>query len=154
MRPLETILLEHPFFAGLDPALSKLIAGCGKQVRFEKDAYLYRQGDAADTFYIVRHGRVGLELRGAGRRVLFHTDHEGDILNASWIVPPYRCSSDARALETTLAVALDGACLRGKCESDNHLGYELMKRFVPVLVERMTEARVQALDVYGGGRPE
>ncbi len=150
MKTLETILADHPFFAGLDPRLTALVAGCGKQVRFEAGDYLYRQGDAADTFYVLRHGRVGLELRGAKGALLFHTDHEGDIINAAWIVPPYRCNSDARALEPSVAIALDGACLRGKCEADNHLGYELMKRFVPVLVQRMMEARVQALDVYGG----
>ena len=150
MHTLETILAAHPFFAGLDPAIVQTIAGCGKQVRFEKGAYLYRQGDAADTFYLLRHGRVGLELKGAKGGVLFHTDHDGDILNPAWIVPPYRCDSDARALEASVAVALDGACLRGKCEADNHLGYALMKRFVPVLVARLMDARVQALDLYGG----
>ena len=149
MRNLETILDEHPFFRGLESGLLKTIAGCGKQVRFEAGSYLYRQGDPADTFYILRHGRVGLELREPKGAVLFHTEHEGGILNAAWIVPPYRCGNDARALDTAVAIALDGACLRGKCETDNHLGYELMKRFVPVLVERLSEARFQALDVYG-----
>jgi CRP-like cAMP-binding protein len=153
MRPLETILIEHPFFHGLNPTFSRLIAGCGKQVRFEQGTHLYRQGDAADSFYIIRHGRVGLELRGAKGAVLFHTEHPGDVINAAWIVPPYRCNSDARALETTVAIALDAACLRSKCESDHDLGYELMKRFVPVLVERLMEARFQALDVYGAGQP-
>jgi CRP-like cAMP-binding protein len=150
MQTLEAILGSHPFFAGLDPKMAKLIAGCGKQVRFEMGEYLYRQGDPADTFYVLRHGRVGLELHGAKGPLLFHTDHEGDILNGAWIVPPYRCNSDARALEPSIAIALDGACLRGKCEADAHLGYDLMKRFVPVLTERLMEARVQALDLYGG----
>jgi hypothetical protein len=57
-------------------------------------------------------------------------------------------------LETTIAIALDGKCLRDKCEADHHLGYELMKRFVPVLVERLTRARFQTLDVYGTGMAE
>lgn len=149
MRSLETILGEHTFFRGLDPDLSRMIAGCGKQLRLEKGAYLYHQGDPANTFYILRHGRVGLELHAPRGAVLFHTEHAGDIINASWIVPPYRCTSDARALEASIAIALDAACLRGKCEADHNLGYELMKRFVPVLVQRLTEARFQALDVYG-----
>lgn len=151
MRALDTILIEHPFFRGLELGLSKAIAGCGKQIRIEKGTYLYRQGESADTFYILRHGRIGLELRDPHGPVLFHTEHPGDVINASWIVPPYRCNSDARALETSVAIALDAACLRGKCEEDHHLGYELMKRFIPVLVQRLTEARFQVLDVYGRG---
>ena len=154
MRPLETVLIEHPFFEGLGPEFSEMIAGCGKQVRYEAGEFLYRLGDPADTFYIIRRGSVGLELPDPQGAVMFETEHPGDVLNAAWIVPPYRCSTDARALETTIAIALDGKCLRDKCEADHHLGYELMKRFVPVLVERLTRARFQTLDVYGTGMAE
>ena len=44
---------------------------------------------------------------------------------------------------------LDGACLRGKCEEDHDLGYELLMRFAQVIVERLQATRLQLLDVYG-----
>jgi len=34
-------------------------------------------------------------------------------------------------------VAFDGACLRGKCEADHELGYQLMSRFAANLVQRL-----------------
>jgi hypothetical protein len=46
-------------------------------------------------------------------------------------------------------VAFDGACLRGKCEQDHDLGYELMKRFAANMVDRLQATRLQLLDVYG-----
>jgi len=46
------------------------------------------------------------------------------------------------------AIGIDARCLRGKCDADHHLGYELMMRFMPVLIERLNAARMQALDVY------
>jgi CRP/FNR family cyclic AMP-dependent transcriptional regulator len=64
-------------------------------------------------------------------------------------VPPYRWAFDARAVEPTAAVALDGACLRGKCDEDPALGYALLQRFSLVMVERLQAARVRLLDVYG-----
>ncbi len=70
------------------------------------------------------------------------------MVGVSWLVPPYRWSYDAKALETTRALALDAKCLRGKCDDDHDLGYELMKRFVPVLVERLQATRLQMADVY------
>jgi CRP/FNR family transcriptional regulator, cyclic AMP receptor protein len=152
MRQLDSVLAEHPFFAGLGDDFARLVAGCGRQVRFEKGDYLYRQGDPADAFYIIRRGSIGLEMRGPRGPVVFDTEHPGGVINAAWIVPPYRCGTDARALETSICVALDAGCLRGKCEADHDLGYELMKRFVPVLVERLTNARYQSLDVYGTGK--
>jgi hypothetical protein len=98
----------------------------------------------------LRHGRVGLEITVPGRSaVTFQTLVAGEIVGVSWLFPPYRWTYDARALELTRAIALDAACLRGKCEQDHELGYDLMKRFVPVVVERLHATRMQILDVYG-----
>jgi CRP/FNR family cyclic AMP-dependent transcriptional regulator len=46
-------------------------------------------------------------------------------------------------------VAFDGACLRGKCETDNALGYELMRRFAGVMIDRLLHTRLRLLDLYG-----
>ncbi len=148
---LEDIVAQDPFFFGLDGAFCRTIAGCGKQVRFEKGQYIYRQGDAADSFYIVRHGHVALEVSTTGKPLVFQTLHDCDVLNAAWLVPPYRCYSNARAVEATVLIAFDATCLRCKCDEDHDLGYDLMKRFIPVVVERLNHARLQSLDVYGAG---
>ena len=67
---------------------------------------------------------------------------EGELVGLSWLLPPYRWAYDARAHRARRApIALDAACLRGKCEDDHDLGYELMKRFVPVLVRAPAGAR-------------
>ena len=55
----------------------------------------------------------------------------------------------ARAMDLTRAISMDAACLRGKCEADHHLCYEMMKRFLPILVEKLHATRLQILDVYG-----
>ena len=47
------------------------------------------------------------------------------------------------------AIVFDGACLRGKCEDDKELGYELMRRFAAVMLDRLQATRLQLLDVYG-----
>lgn len=150
-RSLNQIIASHPFFAGLPAEICELIAGCGRNVRFDPDERLYGQGDPAEFFYVIRHGMVALEMPGQGQPLVFQTLSDGDILNASWLVPPYKAASGARAVETTLAFAFDAVCLREKCEADHHLGYELMKRFVPVMIERLSHARMQALDLYGLG---
>jgi CRP-like cAMP-binding protein len=147
---LERILRDHRFFAGLDEAFLRLVVGCAKNVRFEEGQYLFREGGPADQFFLIRHGRVALELSAPGRgTVTFQTIGEGEILGVSWLIPPYRWTYDARAVELTRAIGIDAACLRGKCEADHDLGYEMMKRFMPVLIERLQATRLQILDVYG-----
>ncbi len=150
METLEPALAEHPFLQGLDPASVKLLAGCASNVRFDAGQYLFREDEQANEFYIIRHGRVGLETYVPERgSVLLQTVAAGGILGWSWLFPPYHWHSDARALELTRAIALNGACLRTKCEATPSLGYELMKRFARVLDESLHAARLQLLDVYG-----
>ncbi|MEZ5832683.1 MAG: cyclic nucleotide-binding domain-containing protein [Dongiaceae bacterium] len=150
---LAQIVKEHRFFTGLDEAHCKLVCGCAQNVRFEAGQYLFHEGQSADRFYLLRHGRVALELSAPGKgSVTFQTVGQGEIVGVSWLIPPYRWTYDAKALETVRAIAMDATCLRGKCEADHDLGYEMMKRFVPVLVDRLQATRLQILDVYGTPR--
>lgn len=147
---LDTIISEHEFFKGLDPSFSELVAGCAKNVRFDAGTYLFNEGDEAAEFFLIRHGRVGLEIKAPGRLPMrFLTADEGEIVGISWLIPPYQWSYDAKALDLVRAISLDATCLRGKCESDNRLGYELMKRFVPALADRLHATRLQLFDLYG-----
>jgi len=150
MPDIEHVLKEHPFFAGLAPAQSKLIAGCARNHLFGAGQYLFHEGEPANEFFVIRHGHVALEIVAPGQAPLvFATLGQGEIVGASWLVPPYRWTFDARAVELTRAIGIDAACLRGKCEADHDLGYEMMKRFLSVLVQRLHATRLQILDIYG-----
>jgi len=147
---LERIIRDHPFFAGLGEEFRKLVCGCARNVRFEAGQFLFREGEPANEFFLLRHGRVALEITVPGRGAMtFQTVGEGEIVGVSWLIPPYRWTNDARALGLTHAIGMDATCLRRKCEADHDLGYEMMKRFVPVLVQRLQATRLQVLDVYG-----
>lgn len=149
MRSIAEYLPEHPFFAGLDPAALELAAGCAVNVHFEPDAFLFREGEPADTFYVLRHGRVSIQTRTPVGAVVLDSAHDGDVVGWSWLIPPYRWTFDAHATESTSAIAFDGACLRAKCEDDPTLGYQLLQRVVQVMSSRLHSARVRLLDIYG-----
>lgn len=150
MKTMAELIHDHPFLEGLPEAAIATVAGCARNVVFEPGSYIIREGQPATEFHLLRTGHVSLELYAprSGARVL-QTLGPNDILGASWIVPPYRWTSDARATERVHAFAFDAVCLRGKCEADPALGYALMKRFVPVLMQRMSAARLQSLDLFG-----
>lgn len=150
MRTLAEYLPEHPFFAGLDRPAMDLVVGCAQNVHFRPGDTLFRTGDAADTFYVIRHGRVCLDIHDPERGALTIASLEsGDVVGWSWLVPPYRWMFDARAVDQVSTVALDGACLRGKCEDDPALGYALMQRVARVMYDRLQDARLRLLDLYG-----
>lgn len=150
IRSIEQVLNEIKTFAGLEQRHLDRIAGCGQNCGFAAGEYLAREGEAADTFYAIRHGRVALELAAPARGSLtIATLGDGTVVGWSWLFPPHRWSFDARALEDTRAIAFDGACLRGKCEEEHELGYVLMQRFAGILLDRLQSTRLQLLDVYG-----
>ena len=151
MHTLDELIADAPVFAGLEADDLTLIAGCAQNVRFEDGEMLFREGEPADTFYVVRRGRVSLELHTPERGgLVIDTIEPGEVVGWSWLFEPYVWHFDARAAGPLRAIAFDGACLRGKCEDDKELGYGLMKRFAQVMIDRLQHARVRLLDVYGG----
>jgi CRP/FNR family cyclic AMP-dependent transcriptional regulator len=150
METLAPLLAQHPFLQGLTEEHIALITGCGSNVRFDAETYLFHEGDEANQFFIIRSGRIAVEVFTPGMGpVTVQTLSDGDVLGWSWLFPPYRWHFTARTLELTRAIALDGKCLRTKCESDHHLGYELLKRFSRIIEERLQAMRLQLMDIYG-----
>ena len=130
---LERILSEHPFFERLRKDHLEVLVGCASNVRFSEGVYIFQTGGAANEFYLIRDGKVALETAPQGRRRMRILDlTDGDILGWSWMVPPYRWKFDARAVQDTRAIRLDGKCLREKWEKDHDLGFELLRRFTLV----------------------
>lgn len=149
IESLERILAEHPFFKGLKEEYLALIVGCAKNVFYKAGDFIFREGEEANEFYVIRDGKVSLEISVPWKEpVTIQTLESGDVLGWSWIVPPYYWHFDAKVIEPTRVIALDGKCLRNKCEEDHNLGYELLKRFVTILERRLQATRIQLLDLY------
>ncbi len=151
-QQLDEVLAQIPFFDGMAEDEIALIAGCGRNVHFDEGATIFRQGDAADDFYVIRHGTVAVGNFVPPRgELVIETLEAGDLLGWSWLFPPYRTHFDARALSPVRATQFDGKCLRDKCAADPALGFDLMSRFAQVLIERLQWTRLRLFDLYGNG---
>ena len=149
MQTLERIIEDQPVFEGLDQTCADLGLGCASNVRFGKDTYIFKEGDTANTFYLVRQGNVALEIFAPQRKpIVVATLGEGDVLGWSWLLPPHHWKFHSHVLQDTRAIALDGKCLRKKCEENHDLGYEFLKRFAGIVAQRLESTRFQLLDVY------
>src|SRR4051812_41552892 len=150
MEPISELLEHVPAFRPLEPHHRETIAGSGSNRVFQPGEYMMREGDPADTFYVIRRGSVAIEtLVPSEGQVTIETLHDADLLGWSWLVPPYCTTFDARALAETHAIAFDGLCLRRKLDGDPALGYMLLRLFAAVIVERLQGTRIRLLDVYG-----
>ena len=150
MKGLKEVISEHAFFADLPDGDRAIIAGCAQMASYKAGEFLFRSGKEAEHFFLLRRGKIALELQAPGQEPhRFETVGEDEVVGWSWLFEPHQWKFDARAIEDTSVVKFDGKCLRGKCDTDPRLGYNILKRFARVLVQRYADTRLQLIDVYG-----
>jgi CRP/FNR family cyclic AMP-dependent transcriptional regulator len=149
---LVQVLMEHRFFQGMERRHVELMADCAANVTFQAGDYIAHAGEEAKAFFAIRRGRVALEIHVPGQGSLtIQTVGEGEVVGFSWLVSPYTTYFDVRAVQLTRAIAIHTWCLRNKCDEDPKLGYDLGKRFLEIVAQRLQATRLQLLDVYGHG---
>ncbi|HRI62865.1 MAG TPA: cyclic nucleotide-binding domain-containing protein [Polyangium sp.] len=151
-QSLARSLKEHSLVQGLLDGHIEFLSGCARNMRITPGRFLFREGNSADELYLVRSGKIALEVHdGVRGEVVLETVGANDTLGWAALNPPYRWSVDARAVEPTLLFAINGACVRQKLEGDHSFGYAFTKRLMNEIHERLERVRLQALDVYRVG---
>jgi CRP/FNR family transcriptional regulator, cyclic AMP receptor protein len=145
---LEADVASHPFLIGMSAHHVQLLADCAMRSHFGAGQVIFREGESANRFYLIEHGRVALESSTFGEPITIEEIHDGDLLGWSWLFPPYAWHFSARAVEDTTAIFFYGTVLRDYCEKDNSLGFELFKRMSAVMLRRLQAARQKLLNVH------
>lgn len=149
-QDLGRIITEHPFFQGMDPDMLDALVCCAANERFVAGEHLFREGAEARKFYLIREGRVAVEVEPPVRKpIVLETLSAGEVLGWSWLVPPHRAAFAARAQTNVRVLSFDATCLLKRMEEQPELGFAILRRFVPVMAHRLSAARLQLLDLYG-----
>jgi CRP/FNR family transcriptional regulator, cyclic AMP receptor protein len=149
MQSIEETLAATRMFRNLTSEQLSGVAALGEEAEFADRAKLIVEGEPADAFFLIREGFVALQTEAPAGAITIETLHNGDPVGWSWLFEPYLAHFDARSRGVTHAVRFDGAALRERCLQEPGLGYELMRSFASVIVERLDATRLQLLDVYG-----
>jgi CRP-like cAMP-binding protein len=149
------LLAEQTFLSGLRPLHIERLSYYAKRSVFRSGQRIFSEGSRADRFWIIREGMVRLEadVPGHGQTVV-ETLGAGAVLGWSWLFPPSTWHFGAVATEQCLTVEFDGPGVLQLCERDPELGYELTRRFLPVVVDRLQATRTRLLDLYGQPRQQ
>ena len=139
----------HAFFSRMDSSFLKFLSNSVTELRIKKGDVLFKHGNRADKFYLLRNGQISIQVPALmGPTLEIQTLGEDQILGWSWLIPPYRWSFQARALEDSDLLEFDGSAILARCEEDPNFGYELFKRFAALMSERLDAARQKMMDEW------
>jgi len=142
------MLRHHPFVAEFEPRHIEKLASLAKEIRFERDQVLFREGDECTEFYLIVNGLIALEIAAPGHTFRVQTLFAGDELGWSALLMGRGKHFQARTLERVDALAFEGSELVAACNEDTLFGYTLMSRLLAVVAERLQATRLQLLDTY------
>jgi len=124
------------------------LAALARDVRFEREQVIFREGDDCSEFYLVVTGLVSLEIVAPGHTFRVQTLFAGDELGWSALLMGSGKQFQARVLERSDMLAFQAADLLAACREDPAFGFALMQRLLAVVAERLQATRVQLLDMY------
>lgn len=106
------ILQEIPLFAGLEASDLGEIGRAAQYVTVRRDAFFFRQGEPAETFYILRRGRVKTTQAAPGdREIVLHFVHPGDVFGSMAALGEGPYPMSAQAVHGSEALAWEGSVM-------------------------------------------
>ena len=138
----------HPFVFDFSPEHRTRLAALAKEVHFEPDQVIFREGDDYSVFYLLGKGMVALELEVPGLVLRVQTLYAGDVFDWSALLPHAGKHFQARALDDVTALAFEGDQLLASFRADPQFGLVFMLRLMGVVSERLRNTRLQLVDMY------
>jgi CRP/FNR family transcriptional regulator, cyclic AMP receptor protein len=148
-QSIDTYLTSHEFFTGFNEVDLKFLCDCSSLEQIEQGQMLFRQGEQADKFYVVRTGRISIQMPAImGPNIEMQSLGSDQILGWSWLISPFKWSFQALAEETSELIRFDGTAILARCEQNPKFGYEMLKKFAGLMSIRLDAARRKMMDEW------
>jgi len=142
-------LSAHEFFSEFSDDVLKFLCECSSMREIKKGQILFLQGEHADKFYVVRSGRISLQMPAImGPTLEIQTVDEDQVLGWSWLISPYQWNFQTKAEDDSELLQFDGAAILAQCELDPKLGFELVKKFAALMSVGLNAARLKMMDEW------
>ncbi len=136
----------HPFLEKLSERHRLLVMSGIRPFSREPGEYLIREGEQADTLFLIRAGHGMIET-SALKRPPVPVQRIGPdcVVGWSWLLPPYRWQFSCRAEDSIEGLAIDSSWLLERCEEDFTLDNHLYRNLIEAMGERLTALRLQCV---------
>ena len=119
-------LSNHEFFSEFSDDVLKFLCECSSTREIKKGQILFRQGEHADKFYVIRNGRISLQMPAImGPTLEIQTLDKDQVLGWSWLISPYQWNFQTKAEEDSELLQFDGTAILARCKQEPKFGYEL-----------------------------
>ena len=150
---LEKDVAAHPFLVGMADHHVRLLADCAMRSHFHAGEVIFREGEAANRFYLIEQGKVGLGIINPRRACPNRRDRRWTTCSAGHGFFHLTPGISRRGhWKRPTAIFFYGTILREYCEKDHSLGFELFKRMSVVMLRRLQAARQKLLSVSRSGK--
>ncbi|MET7451972.1 cyclic nucleotide-binding domain-containing protein [Streptomyces sp. NPDC005574] len=120
-----------------------------REVSIAQGTRLFNEGGRADRFWIIRTGRIELDMRVPGcRPAVIESLGHNELVGWSWLFAPHVWHLGAEATTPVRAYEFDAAAIRSMCRDDPALGNDVAQWAGQVLAHRLRSARTRLLDLY------
>ena len=148
-QSISEYLSAHEFFSELSEDVLKFLCECASTRKIKKGQILFRQDERADKFYVVRNGRISVQIPAImGPALEIQALGKDQVLGWSWLISPYQWHFQAKTEEDSELLEFDGAAILARCEQEPKFGFELLKRFAALMSERLDAARQRMMDEW------
>ena len=142
-------LSAHEFFSEFSDDILKFLCECSSTREIKKGQILFLQGEHADKFYVVRSGRISIQMPAImGPALEIQAVDEDQVLGWSWLISPYQWNFQTKAEEDSELLQFDGAAILARCEQDPKLGFELVKKFAALMSVGLNAARQKMMNEW------
>jgi CRP-like cAMP-binding protein len=130
------------------PALERLAAASDRRIVEAGDA-VFTEGAKAEKVYLLETGHVAIEIEiGSGYgRTIVHTASAGECFGWSAIIPPFRFTASARAVEHSAVVEVPGAAIEAAFADGPAGGVEVLREFARMISLRLKDTRFQLVNM-------
>jgi CRP/FNR family transcriptional regulator, cyclic AMP receptor protein len=146
---IKQYLTAHEFFSEFSDDALNFLCGCSNTCNIQKGQILFRQGEKADKFYVIRNGSISIQMPAImGPTLEIQTLGKDQVLGWSWLISPYKWSFQTMAQNDSELLMFNGAAILAHCEQDPKFGYGLLKKFAELMSLRLDAARQKMMDEW------
>jgi CRP/FNR family cyclic AMP-dependent transcriptional regulator len=150
MESVSELLKNNLYFKELETGCLDFLGACASFADYESESFIFSARDPADNFYLILEGKVALQMFSHEKgEIILEERNIGDIIGWSWLKPPYKWQFDAFTVKKTRVLVFDAGKIKKQMETDLAFGYNILKIFFNIVIDRMQATRHRLLEELG-----